>query len=73
MMKDLSDVRREWNIEFILSDYSTNSRGVAILILPNFEYNISYKYSDKNGRYLILKIEVFGKFSLTITNIYGPN
>ena len=37
IQKDLGDVKREWNIEYILSNYKTNSRGVAILIQSNFE------------------------------------
>ena len=71
--RDLNDVRKEWNIDFILSDYNTNSRGVAILIQSNFEYNITNKYSDKTGRYLIVTMDIADKISLTITNIYGPN
>ena len=37
IQKDLGDVKREWNIEYILSNYKTYSRGVAILIQSNFE------------------------------------
>ena len=73
MKRDLNDVRKEWNIDFFLSDYNTNSRGVAILIQRNFEYNITNTYSDKTGRYLIISMDIADKFSLTIVNIYGPN
>ena len=73
MKKDLNDVRKEWNIEFILSDYNTNSRGVAILIQPNFEYKLTHIYSDKTGRYQIITMDIANKFSITLTNIYGPN
>ena len=71
--RDLNDVRKEWNIDFILSDYNTNSRGVAILIQHNFEYNITNTYSDKTGRYLIVSMDIADTSSITIVNIYGPN
>ena len=72
-LRDLNDVKKEWNIDYVLSDYNTNSRGVAILIQPNFEYNILATYCDKMGRCLIIKMEIYSKFTLTIVNIYGPN
>ena len=70
MKKDLNDVRKEWNVDFILSDYNTNSRGVAILIQHNFEYKITNTYSDKTGRYLMVAMDIADKFSVTIVNIY---
>ena len=73
IQKDIGDVKKEWNIEYILSNYKTNSRGVAILIQPNFEYNITDKYFDKMERCLIVRLDIFNKFSITISNIYGPN
>ena len=60
-----------WN--FFLSGSSTNSRGVAILLVPNFEYKIIEFEPDKDGRFIFLTIEIDSKLTLTLVNIYGPN
>ena len=58
---------------FFLSGTSTNSKGVAILIVPNFEYKIVEFVPDKEGRFIILTIEIDSKLTLTLVNLYGPN
>jgi exonuclease III len=62
----------DWEGEMIISSGTSNSRGVAILLSKNFEYNIIETKSDPNGNYIALKIRMLqSEFSLI--NIYGPN
>ena len=71
--KDKDQLQKEWNVEFFLSGSSTNCKGVAIIIIPNFEYKILEFLPDKDGRYIFLTIEIDSKLTLTLVNIYGPN
>ena len=71
--KDVDQLKKEWNVEFFISGTSTNSRGVAIIIIPNFEYKVIECIRDEEGRYIFLTIEVDGRLTLTLINIYGPN
>ena len=71
--KDKYQLQKEWNVEFFLSGASTNCKGVAILIIPNFEYKIIEFVPDKDGRFIFLTIEIDSKLTLTLLNIYGPN
>ena len=65
-------VRTEWGLECFFSSFKSNSRGVAILLNNNFEFNISNIKTDKMGNMLALDI-VTGDYTLTIINLYGPN
>ena len=59
---------------FFLAGDSTNSRGVAIVIIPNFEYKLLDFVPNKHGRFIFLTIEIESKYTLTLVNIYGgPN
>ena len=49
--KDKDQLQKEWNVEFFLSGSSTNSKGVAILLVPNFEYKIIEFEPDEDGRF----------------------
>ena len=50
----------------------SNKLGVAILFNNNFSFKILRQLSDKEGRYIIVDLEV-GELTLTICNIYFPN
>lgn len=65
-------VQAEWGYNAYFSSYTTNSRGVMILINNNFEQKVDRIITDKNGNFVILDITVQGK-KLTIANVYGPN
>ena len=71
--KVINQLKKEWNVEFFISGISTNSRGVAIIIIPNFEYKVIECIQDEEGRFIFLTIEVEGRLTLTLINIYGPN
>ena len=49
----------------------SNSRGVAILFKPTFNFKVDTIY-NKDGRILILKV-LLNEKELIIVNIYGPN
>ena len=49
-----------------------NKAGVAILFNNNFAFKVLRQTCDKDGRYIIIDLEV-GELILTICNIYAPN
>ena len=65
-------VKREWGYDAYFSSFTSNSRGVAILINNNIEYKLINVSRDVNGNVLILCIKAFDK-EFVIVNIYGPN
>ena len=70
---DYTDLKKDWNIEIIISGNSTTARGTAILFNKTFEYKIHNTIIDKNGRYTILDIEIALIGRITIGSIYAPN
>ena len=46
---------------------------VAILLNNTFEYEVTKVMRDKEGRYIILDLDIVNLFTLTIANIYAPN
>ena len=55
-----------------LAGKKTNSRGVAVLLNNNFEYEILDVYQDKEGNDLQLIIKC-NSLTLNLINIYAPN
>lgn len=66
-------LRSQWGYDCYISGKRTNSRGVAILMNSNFEYNLIEQKADLDGNYIILKLEIEKKFTILLVNIYGPN
>ena len=54
------------------SGMAGNKAGVAILFNNNFAFKVLRQTCDKEGRYIIIDLEV-GELILTICNIYAPN
>ena len=71
--QDLNQLKLEWNVEFFLSGNSSNSKGVAIILNNTFEYEISDKIIDSEGRFIILRLLINNLIPLQIVNIYGFN
>lgn len=65
-------IKAEWGYEAFFSSYTTNSRGVMILINNNFEQKVNRVKIDKNGNYIILDITIEDQ-KITLVNLYGPN
>lgn len=70
--KLMSNWKVHWEGECFLSEYSAASRGVAILMRKNFDYEIRNIDIDKEGRYIFLDIIIDNK-SMILCNIYAPN
>ena len=68
----VSNWKLHWEGECFLTEYSTASRGVAILFRKNIDYEIRNIDIDKEGRYILLDI-VFDNRSMILCNIYAPN
>ena len=70
--KKSNQIKAEWGGEAFFSSYSSNARGVAILIKKGFPCKIINTEHDPNGNFLAVLAEINGKLIL-ITGIYGPN
>ena len=62
----------EWGYTTLFSSLASNKVGVAILFNNNFSFKIMRQHCDKEGRYIIIDLEV-GELTLTLCNIYAPN
>ena len=67
------NIRTQWGFDCFFSHGTNVSRGVCVLMNNNFEYKILQKKIDLEGNFIILKIELEKKITLTLVNIYGPN
>ncbi len=67
-------IKQEWGSSTVIfSSYTSNSRGVAILFLDNFEFQVLKKIHDpEKGNYITLKIKIQDEL-ISLTTIYGPN
>ena len=70
--KDEASIRNIWNGEIWLNGFSTNSRGVAILINTNFEFKSEIIHRDIHGNLLVLDLDL-PNFSFRLINLYAPN
>ena len=70
--KDECSIRNLWEGDCIFNSFSSNQRGVAILINKNFEYKIIKTKNDDHGNLLAIDIEIEHK-KITLINLYGPN
>ena len=62
----------EWGYTAFFSGLASNKAGVAILLNNNFTFNVLKQICDKEGRYIIIDLEV-DELTLAICNIYAPN
>ena len=64
--------KTQWGESAWFSSFSSNSRGVAILIRNSVSVKVNSVIKDPNGRYLILSA-LLNDNSMTLVNLYGPN
>lgn len=64
-------LRRSWVGQVCYSSYSTNSRGVAILIHRGLPFTVERTIKDCDGRYVLVSGYLYGEHIL-IGCIYGP-
>jgi exonuclease III len=65
-------VRNLRGYQCFFSSYSSNSRGVAILLNNNFDCKVLSEKGDVDGNSLLLKLSLKGHEVLWWT-VYGPN
>ena len=64
----------DWDGEIIFSHGTSQARGTAILFSRNTPKSLSQSLIDKNGRYIVLDMDINGlKLTLCNTCIYAPN
>ena len=64
--------QNEWGGNVFFSHGTNHSKGVMILINPSLVCKIEKCITDKNGRFIILKLS-FDEQSIVLVNIYAPN
>lgn len=67
-----NDICSMWGDNCYFSSFSSNSRGVAILINSNFDYKVLREKKDLSGNFLALDI-IVDNVRLTLVTVYGPN
>ena len=56
--KEQNYIRTQWGFECYFSNYSSQSRGVAILFNNNIEFKVLKVTKDENGNKLILDVVI---------------
>ena len=69
---DARIIKHIWGNDVYICGDKTNSRGVAILINNNFEYEVTSQKKDRNGNYLKLVLKL-SSMTLNLVTLYGPN
>ena len=64
--------KSQWGESAWFASFSSNSRGVAILIRNSVSVKVISIFRDPGGRFLILK-SVLNELPVTLVNIYAPN
>jgi exonuclease III len=68
---DLEIWQKEWGNNIFMSYGTSQSKGVAILIPNQLEYEVIHSDIDKNGRYIALE-GTFNGHKLCLVNVYAP-
>ena len=65
-------ISSQWGYDCFFNSFTSNARGVAILINNNFEFEFLKERKVKGGNILAVEINI-EKVRFTLINIYGPN
>ena len=70
----INNLNREFSEQmYMYHSFGTKqSKGVSIFIKKNFTHNIIDQYQDKEGRVILLNIEIENNI-ITLVNLYAPN
>jgi exonuclease III len=63
--------KTEWKGDMYFSHGSNHSKGVAILINPNVDYDVKECVVDSQGRYILLDV-VINNVAFVLVNVYAP-
>jgi exonuclease III len=61
----------EWGGQIFYSHGSDHSKGVCVLIKPNYPVRVEIVELDMNGRFIILRLRMPGGISLNVVNVYA--
>ena len=50
--------QREWKGDIVFSHGTNHSKGVAMLFKGNVDYEVKHCKTDKNGRYIIMDVDI---------------
>lgn len=64
-------LKRDWVGQTFFSFYTSNSRGVCIMINKTLPFKLEPCVKDSSGRYIIIKGLLYGKY-ISILNVYAP-
>ena len=70
--EDVEKLKDHWGKNYILSNFKSNARGVAILMGKDVELNIHKQIIDDSGNYIVLDFTIFNQ-RLILINLYGSN
>lgn len=70
--KDTIKIRRRWQGSVYTTSFSSQARGVMILIHKTVPFQVKHVLKDKFGRYLIVQGSLLSE-NLNLVNVYGPN
>ena len=66
------NIDKEWGSTTLVHSFgNAHSRGVAILVKENINFQISLTYSSSDGRLIIAKAEA-GEVKILLANVYAP-
>ncbi|CAC5420630.1 unnamed protein product [Mytilus coruscus] len=65
--------KKEWGGLSFWCNETSVSKGVAILVKPNLDINVTEKYRDGEGRKLIVELKLDSNETVRIFNVYAPN
>lgn len=64
-------LKRDWVGQTFFSFYTSNSRGVCIMINKTLPFKLEPCVKDSSGWYIIIKGLLYGKY-ISILNVYAP-
>lgn len=72
-LKDIEHIKlkREWVGQVFFSSFTSNSRGVRILIHKSLPFKVEKCIRDERGRYIMTRGLLFSK-NVSIMNLYYP-
>ena len=70
--QDIPKIKEIWGNKCFIHGKRSNSRGVAILVTDNFEYEVVTSNYDNDGNYICLTMKL-ESVSINLITIYAPN
>ena len=70
--EDIKHIYTELGFTSYFSNYTSNSRGVAVFINNTLDFKMNSIFTDKEGNLIILDCLINNK-NITLVNLYGPN